>query len=79
MKKSKDLRVRAFRFAVDVVLYCRSIINADPVLRRIVYQLVDSAGSVGANLDESQGGQTKADFIAKQFESARKRGGTSSR
>jgi four helix bundle protein len=63
MKKSRNLRVRSFRFAVDVVLYCRSIINADPVLRRIVYQLVDSAASIGANLEESQGGQTKPDFI----------------
>jgi four helix bundle protein len=29
--------------------------------------LVDSAGSVGANLEESNAGQTKPDFIAKQF------------
>ena len=28
---------------------------------------VDAAGSVGANLEESAGGQTKRDFIARQF------------
>lgn len=36
------------------------------MLRRLAYQLVDSAGSVGANLEESGGGQSKPDFIGKQ-------------
>jgi len=39
----------------------------DPIVRRLAYQLVDAAGSVGANLEESAAGQTKRDFIAKQF------------
>lgn len=69
MKKSRNLRDRSFRFAVDIVRFCRSIVNADLVLRRLVYQLVDAAGSIGANLEESAGGQTKPDFIAKQFTS----------
>ena len=36
-------------------------------IRRLAFQLVDAAGSVGANLEESAGGQTKRDFIAQQF------------
>lgn len=39
---------------------------ADPIVRRLAFQLVDSVGSVGANLEESGAGQTKPDFIAKQ-------------
>ncbi len=38
----------------------------DPVLRPIGFQLVDAAGSVGANLEESGAGQSKPDFISKQ-------------
>jgi len=67
MDKSRDLRVRGFRFAVDVVRFCRAEICSDPILRRLGFQLVDAAGSVGANLEESGAGQSKADFIAKQF------------
>jgi four helix bundle protein len=67
MEKSRDLRVRAFRFAVAVVQSCRTRLVADPILRRLAYQLLDAAGSIGANLEESADGQTKRDFIAKQF------------
>lgn len=38
----------------------------EPVLRRLAFQLIDAAGSVGANVEESAAGQTKPDFIAKQ-------------
>jgi four helix bundle protein len=67
MAKSRDLRVRSFQFAVDIVLLCRAHLTTDPIIRRLAYQLVDAAGSVGSNLEESGGGQTKPDFIAKQF------------
>jgi four helix bundle protein len=66
MDKSNDLRVRGFNFTVDIVRLCRSTLASDAILRRLAYQLVDSAGSVGANLEESGAGQTKPDFIAKQ-------------
>jgi four helix bundle protein len=65
--KSRDLRVRSFQFTVDVVRLCRERLVSDPIIRRLAYQLIDAAGSVGANLEESGGGQTKPDFIAKQF------------
>jgi four helix bundle protein len=32
---------------------------------RVLEQLVDAATSVGANLEEAAGGQSKADFVAK--------------
>lgn len=66
MAKSRNLRVRGFNFTVDVVRLCRAHLVHDPIVRRLAYQLVDAAGSVGANLEESAGGQSKADFISKQ-------------
>jgi four helix bundle protein len=65
MTKSRDLRVRSFDFSVACVTFCRSSIATDPVLRRIGHQLLDAAGSVGANLEEAAAGQTKPDFIHK--------------
>ena len=67
MPKSRDLRVRSFEFAVGIVGVCRTELIDDPVARRLAFQLVSAAGSVGANLEESGAGQTKPDFIAKQF------------
>lgn len=66
MEKSRDLRVRSFEFTVDIVRLCGSELPSEPIVRRLAYQLVDAAGSVGANLEESGAGQSKPDFIAKQ-------------
>ncbi len=57
--------MRAFDFAVDVVRFSRAGMQDDLVLRRIALQLVEAAGSIGANLEEAVAGQSKADFIAK--------------
>jgi len=65
MEKSRDLRVRSFQFAVDVVRFVRSFVLKDPVVRRLALQLVDAASSVGANLEEAAAGQSKPDFIAR--------------
>ena len=67
MAKSKDLRVRSFHFTVDVIQLSRAHLMSDPIIRRLAYQLLDCSGSLGANLEESGAGQTKPDFIAKQF------------
>jgi four helix bundle protein len=65
VEKSRDLRVRAFDFAVDIVRFSRSAMQDDLVLRRIGLQLVEAAGSIGANLEEAAAAQSRADFIAK--------------
>jgi len=67
MPKSRDLRTRGFEFAVAIVRLCRSELTEDSIARSLAFQLVRAAGSVGANLEESGAGQTKPDFIAKQF------------
>jgi four helix bundle protein len=67
MGKPYDLRERSFLFALDVVTFCRIVADRGFILRRLAGQLVDAAGSVGADLEESVGGQTKPDFVTKQF------------
>lgn len=65
MKKSSNLPERVFQFVVDVIAFCRTVIARDALLRRIAWQLIDAAGSTGANLEEAAQGQSKPDFIAK--------------
>ena len=65
-KKPYDFRERSFLFACDIVAFARIVADRGYVLARIATQLVKAGGSVGANLEESADGQTKADFISKQ-------------
>jgi four helix bundle protein len=65
MPKSRNLHERAFRFVVDVIALCRIVIARDALLRQVAWQLIDAAGSTGANTEEAAEGQSKADFIAK--------------
>lgn len=55
---------KSFSFAVRIVLYCRTHLYGkdDVVLSR---QLLRSGTSVGANVEEALGGQSRKDFIAK--------------
>ena len=61
-----DFRERSFLFACDVVAFARIVAARGYILGRLATQLVKAGSSVGANLEESVGGQTKPDFITKQ-------------
>ncbi len=64
--KPYDIRERTYLFTRQVVAFGRQVVTLhDFVLNRLVYQLVDAAGSVGSNLEEAGDGQTKPDFINK--------------
>ena len=64
--KPYDIRARTYLFARESIAFGRRAAGlGDFVLNRLVHQLVDAAGSVGANLEEAAGGQSKPDFIAK--------------
>jgi four helix bundle protein len=67
MDRPYDLRERAFLFAVETVRFSKDVAERGYVMRRLAGQLVDAAGSVGANLQEGKSGQTKPDFVAKYF------------
>jgi four helix bundle protein len=61
----RDLPERTFAFARDVVLLCRELDQKPGVSRTMANQLLRSACSVGANVEEGQGSQTRADFTTK--------------
>lgn len=48
-----------------VVRLCRFLDEQDRSTRTLASQLIRSGTSIGANIEEAQAGQSKADFIAK--------------
>lgn len=64
--KPYDIRERTYLFTRESIAFGRDVVALrDFVLNRLVYQLVDAAGSVGANAEEANDGQSKPDFISK--------------
>ena len=62
--KGNELSERLFKFAARVILFTR-ILPEDAEYKVIKYQLVKSAGSVGANYEEAQSASSSADFTYK--------------
>lgn len=64
---SAELKIidRSFDFSVRVVKLCRFLESQDRVSKTLANQLLRSGTSIGANVEEAQAGQSKADFIAK--------------
>ena len=62
-----DLCERTFKFAVEVAKLCTRLQERGAVVRRLSMKLLDSGTSIGANIEEGRAGQTKPDFIAKNF------------
>ena len=59
-----DNRERSFRFACDIVRFCRNL-SKDPGCRRIADQLVDAGTSVGANSEEAKAAYSRREFAVK--------------
>src|SRR2546423_11696331 len=56
-----DIYERVFRFACRVMQMDRMLARNRSVNRNALNQLVSSASSIGANLEEARAGQSKAD------------------
>ena len=67
MINEHDLCERTFKFACDVSSLCVRLQERGAVIRRLSMKLLDSGTSIGANIEEGRAGQTKPDFIAKNF------------
>ncbi|MEW6107001.1 MAG: four helix bundle protein [Bacillota bacterium] len=65
MEKPRDIRERTFRFAADIVRLCRHLDEKPGVERTLSKQLLRSGTSIGANVEEAQAGQSRADFTSK--------------
>lgn len=60
-----EIEARAFEFAVRVVRLCQSLDLEPGVCRTLARQLLRSGTSIGANIAEGKGGQSRADFVSK--------------
>ncbi|MEO0074065.1 MAG: four helix bundle protein [candidate division WOR-3 bacterium] len=66
MSESKrDLKERTFALGVRVVALCRTLDRRDSTCRILAGQLLRSGTSVGANIEEAQASQSRADFLSK--------------
>ncbi len=59
-----DILERCIQYSLQIIKFFREI-EKDKVGRILGNQLLRSGTSIGANVHEAQGGQSKADFIAK--------------
>ena len=62
-----DLKERSFEFAKRIVLLCQKLEQSSGTARTISNQLLRSGTSIGANIEEAHGSQSKADFTAKMY------------
>jgi four helix bundle protein len=60
-----DIPERTFKFAVRIVRLCRDLEKRSIVSHRVTGQLLASGTSIGANVEEAQAGQSRADFCSK--------------
>ena len=60
-----DLKERTFAFATHIVRLCRTLEEPAGVSRTMARQLLRSGTSIGANVEEGQGSQSRAGFISK--------------
>jgi hypothetical protein len=56
---------RAFEFAVRIVKLCENMSRHGMAAHHIAKQLIRCGTSIGANAEEAQEGQSKADYVAK--------------
>jgi four helix bundle protein len=56
---------RAFVFAIEILKLCDALWTRGPSARHVASQLMRCGCSIGANVEEAQEAQTKADFVAK--------------
>ena len=66
-ERQRDIVERTFRFSVRIVRVCQSLDEQLGVGRTLSRQLLRSGISIGANVEEAQAGQSRADFLSKYY------------
>lgn len=61
----RDIAERTFEFARRIIKLCQTLDQVPGVSRILANQLLRSGTSVGANVEEGLGGQSRADFVSK--------------
>lgn len=65
MSEPARITERTFEFAMRVVKLCQFHDEQPGVGRTLSKQLIRSGTSIGANVEEAQSGQSRADFVSK--------------
>ena len=65
MGYGRDIVERTFEFSVRIVKLARKLDEKSWSVKTLSNQVLRSGMSIGANVEEAQAGQTKADFIHK--------------
>jgi four helix bundle protein len=60
-----EIKDRAFEFAIRIVKLCQHLDEKPGARRTLSNQLLRSGTSIGANIEEAQAGQSRADFLSK--------------
>jgi four helix bundle protein len=63
--KPYDIVERTFQFALGIVRVCKECERRNSSARTLARQLLRSGTSIGANVEEAQAGQSRADFVSK--------------
>ncbi|MEX0586111.1 MAG: four helix bundle protein [Pirellulales bacterium] len=63
--KPFDICQRTFAFGVQIVKFCVQLNRTPGVNWAVANQLVRAGTSIGANVEEAQAGQSRADFASK--------------
>jgi len=63
--RKRDICGRTFAFALRVVKLCKHLNEQSVVDRALVNQLIRAGTSIGANVEEAQSAQSRADFLSK--------------
>lgn len=63
--RKSDIPDRTFQFALRIVKLCKTLDATPGVPRTLSNQLLRSGTSIGANVEEGQSSQSKADFVHK--------------
>tara|TARA_B110000305_G_C18915425_1_gene392652 strand:- start:48 stop:401 length:354 start_codon:yes stop_codon:yes gene_type:complete len=64
MSKENIIQTKSYSFALKIIkVYQKYYKNAE--VKSLLRQVLNSGTSIGANVEEAEGGQSKRDFIAK--------------
>ncbi len=63
-ERPREITGRTFEFALEVVRLCREC-RRDDVARTLARQFLRAGTSIGANVEEAQSGESRADFASK--------------
>ncbi len=60
-----DIGERTFRFACEIVRFCRRLARGDWAIQVLARQLLKAGTSIGANIEEARAAYSRREFVCK--------------